>query len=90
MHQGEAFLAAEMGECQQILVKAELVFLKPGEVAERSRSPISLMPEGLLSRLSRDEVLDLVAFIEARCDRGHKVFQGGCGHPAPAPAPPPR
>jgi len=38
-------------------------------------SKISMMPEGLLDTLSRDEVLDLVAYLYSRGDRNHKMFR---------------
>jgi len=31
----------------------------------RTSSPVSIMPEGLLNTLSRDEILDLLAYLEA-------------------------
>ena len=45
------------------LAKAEPVVLKPKEIIEREKSPVSIMPKGLLDKLSRDEILDLVAYI---------------------------
>jgi hypothetical protein len=31
----------------------------------RASSPVSIMPEGLLNSLSREEILDLLAYLEA-------------------------
>jgi hypothetical protein len=39
---------------------------------------ISLMPEKLVNTLSREEILDLVAYIEARGRSNHRVY-GGMG-----------
>jgi hypothetical protein len=39
------------------------------------------MPEGLLNQLTREEILDLLAFVVARGNRNHELFQGGCGLP---------
>ena len=38
-------------------------------------SPISMMPEGLLDTLDRDEVLDLVAYLLSRGDRNDPMFK---------------
>ena len=37
-------------------------------------SPRSLLPEGLLNTLTRDEILDLVAYIRSGGDPGHQAF----------------
>ena len=39
------------------------------EVAERTRSDISTMPTGLLSTFARDEILDLLAYLETLAER---------------------
>jgi putative heme-binding domain-containing protein len=67
------------------LAKPDAVLLKPSEIAERKKSPTSIMPKGLLDKLTRDEILDLVAFIAARGDRNNEVFRRsghshGSGH----------
>jgi putative heme-binding domain-containing protein len=61
------------------LIKADPVELKPSEIAEESKSTTSIMPEGLLNQLTREEILDLLAFVVARGKRDHEAFQGG-GH----------
>jgi putative heme-binding domain-containing protein len=38
-------------------------------------SPVSMMPEGLLSTLDKDEILDLVAYLFSRGDREAKMFR---------------
>ncbi|HVR34837.1 MAG TPA: c-type cytochrome [Methylomirabilota bacterium] len=38
-------------------------------------SPISMMPEGLLSILTEEEILDLMAFLLSRGDREHRMFR---------------
>ena len=52
----------------------------PREIARtsilaRTRSDVSLMPLGLLNKLSREEILDLLAFVIARGDRKHMLFE---------------
>jgi putative heme-binding domain-containing protein len=59
------------------LVKAEPVELKVSDIAEESKSATSIMPEGLLNQLTREEILDLLAFVVARGKRDHAAFQGG-------------
>ncbi len=62
------------------LVKAEPLEIKVSEIAERKRVPQSMMPKGLLDKLTRDEILDLVSYIVARGDAKHAVFQAGHAH----------
>ena len=38
------------------------------------------MPKGLLDKLTREEILDLVAYLHARGNKDHAVFQGAGGH----------
>jgi putative heme-binding domain-containing protein len=62
------------------LVKSQPVLLKKAEIEERVKAPTSIMPKGLLDKLSREEILDLVAYIAAAGDAQHKLFQGGHEH----------
>jgi putative heme-binding domain-containing protein len=62
------------------LAKAEPVVLKKSEITERQKSPNSVMPKGLLDKLTREEILDLVAYVASRADPGHKLFQGAHEH----------
>ena len=54
--------------------------IKLTDIAERQKSPTSIMPVGLLDKLTREEILDLVAYIVAKGDAKHKLFQGGHEH----------
>src|SRR5262249_53627225 len=38
-------------------------------------SKISMMPEGLIDTLNREEILDLVGYLYSRGDRNHKMFR---------------
>ena len=51
--------------------------LKKSEIDERTKSPTSIMPKGLLDKLTREEILDLVAYVAARGDAKSPLFQGG-------------
>lgn len=62
------------------LAKSEPLILKKADIAERQKSPTSIMPKGLLDKLTREEILDLIAYIAAKGDANHKVFQGGHEH----------
>ena len=44
------------------------------DIVKRSVAKTSAMPEGLLNVLSRDEILDLLAFIEADAKPGAAAF----------------
>ena len=58
------------------LAKAEPVIIKADDIETRSKSPVSLMPKGLLDKLSREEILDLLAYIYSRANKSHPLFQG--------------
>ena len=44
-------------------------------VDQQKPSPVSMMPEGLLNTLNRDEVLDLIAYLLSRGDRSNAMFK---------------
>ena len=54
--------------------------LKKSEIEERKKSPTSIMPKGMLDQLTKEEILDLVAYITAKGDQRHKLFQGAHEH----------
>ncbi len=58
------------------LAKTVPVILDRAEIEERSKSPSSIMPKGLLDKLTREEILDLIAYIAARGDSRAAVFHG--------------
>lgn len=57
-------------------IKKKPILLDPADVASRIMAPKSIMPEGIVNRLSREEILDLIAFVYAGGDRKHMLFQG--------------
>lgn len=59
------------------LVKADPIVIKREDVVERTKSKVSIMPKGLLDKLTRDEILDLVAYVNARGNKNHPAFKGG-------------
>jgi putative heme-binding domain-containing protein len=62
------------------LAKSEPVILKKSDIAERKKSATSIMPKGLLDKLTREEILDLIAYVAAHGDAHHALFQGGHEH----------
>jgi putative heme-binding domain-containing protein len=53
----------------------KLVSVDRNKVDSIETSKISMMPEGLIDTFTRDEVLDLVAYLFSRGDRNHKMFR---------------
>ena len=62
------------------LVSTNPILIKRNDVAERQRSKVSIMPKGLLEKLTRDEILDLVAYLASRGDKNSPLFKGGHDH----------
>jgi putative heme-binding domain-containing protein len=62
------------------LARQEPTLLGKAEIEVREKSAISMMPQGLLDRLTADEILDLIAYVLARGDRQSELFQGGHHH----------
>ena len=62
------------------LAKTETLDLEPAEIASRKKSPSSIMPKGLLDKLSREEILDLIAYVIARGNPDLPLFHGGHDH----------
>jgi putative heme-binding domain-containing protein len=58
------------------LAKAAPTVLKQADVAAKKKLAVSIMPKGQLDQLTREEILDLIAYIVARGDPQHAVFQG--------------
>jgi putative heme-binding domain-containing protein len=62
------------------LAKAEPVVIKKSQIEEREKAKTSIMPKGLLDKLTRDEILDLIAYIAARGDKDSEFFKGNAEH----------
>ncbi len=61
------------------LAKAAATEIKVGDIMARKNSATSIMPKGLLDKLTREEILDLVALIHARGKKEHAVFGTAAG-----------
>jgi putative heme-binding domain-containing protein len=62
------------------IANANPIEINPAEVEERLKSPSSIMPKGLLDKLSREEIIDLIAYVLAKGDANHAIFKGAGGH----------
>ncbi len=58
-----------------MMTPRRIVTVRPDEILEVTPLETSPMPSGLLDRLSRDEVLDLLAYLVASGDPEHAVFR---------------
>lgn len=56
------------------LAKGDPAVIQKAEIEERTKSPTSIMPQGLLNKLTREEILDLLAYVFAKGDKKHPVF----------------
>jgi putative heme-binding domain-containing protein len=71
----------ELAVVENPLAKADPARIKKSDIDERSTSPVSIMPKGLLDKLTLDEVLDLVAYVAARGQESNCLFNpDGCPH----------
>jgi putative heme-binding domain-containing protein len=62
------------------LVSTQPVAIKRSDVEERQRSTTSLMPKGLLDKLTRDEILDLLAYVASGGNKQHPLFHAEGHH----------
>lgn len=62
------------------LARAEATRIAKSEIENRQASPVSLMPLGMVDRLSREEILDLLAYLVARGNPQHEVYEDGAHH----------
>jgi putative heme-binding domain-containing protein len=65
---------------QNPLAKAEPMVVKAIDIAARTKSPVSMMPKGLIDKLTKDEILDLIAYVYSRGNKKHGLFQDDAGH----------
>ncbi len=56
------------------LARGEPVVVLKSAIEERVKSTTSIMPQGLLNKLTREEILDLVAYVYAKGDKKHALF----------------
>ena len=56
------------------LASAKPVELKATSIVERKKVATSIMPKGLLDKLTREEILDLLAYVWGKADPKAKYF----------------
>jgi putative heme-binding domain-containing protein len=59
------------------LASTKPLVLKTGDVDQKTASKVSMMPKGLLDKLTREEILDLMAYVMSGANPKHKAFEGG-------------
>jgi putative heme-binding domain-containing protein len=60
-----------------MLDPSRMAGVRRGDIEEIKASPVSMMPDGLLDSLDRNEVLDLIAYLFSRGDRANPMFRRG-------------
>jgi putative heme-binding domain-containing protein len=56
--------------------KGDPLVVAKDDIEEQVKSPVSIMPRGLLDRLTREEILDLLAYLTARGNKSHAIYRG--------------
>ena len=56
------------------LAKDKATVILKDDIRFQKKSEVSLMPKGLLDKLSREEILDLIAYVMAKGDKEHKMY----------------
>ena len=72
--------ASEIHVSEDPVARPEPTIIKKNEIEERRKLPTSTMPKGLLSKLSREEILDLIAYVYAGGDQKHELFANNQHH----------
>ena len=62
--------------CENMLEPGNLTSVSRDEIEETLVSKVSMMPSGLINTLNRDELLDLVAYLQSGGDPDSPVFTG--------------
>jgi putative heme-binding domain-containing protein len=62
------------------VASAKPLEIKAGDIETRRKSMTSIMPKGLLDKMTKDEILDLLAYVRSGAEPKHKLFQGGHEH----------
>ncbi len=53
----------------------EAVDIPKSKIDEREESKTSIMPEGLLNTMSKEEILDLLAYLISAADQNHPAYR---------------
>jgi len=73
-------IVKEDGETVQVLdnptAPDKLRTLAKADIEEREASNVSIMPKGVLNKLTREEILDLLAYVVSKGDKKSELFSG--------------
>ncbi len=73
--------AESLHVADNLLNPSELKVIPKNEVSSRSEAPLSTMPNGLLVTFQKEEILDLLAYLQAGGDAKHANYKkDGAGH----------
>lgn len=70
----------ELRVIENPLLKTTTTVIPKSDIAERNRSTTSIMPKGMVDKLTQDEILDLLAYIRAGGSSSHSIYQSGHHH----------
>ena len=62
------------------LAKDKVTVIEKEFIEGRKKSTVSPMPAGMVDKLSKEEILDLIAYVISKGDMKHKIFEGGHEH----------
>jgi putative heme-binding domain-containing protein len=62
------------------LANAKPKEIKAAAIVEKKKALTSMMPKNLMDKLTKDEILDLAAYVWSKGDPKHKVFEGHHQH----------
>ena len=63
------------------MAKADPITISVDDIDDQVKSKLSIMPAGLLNKLTEEEILDLLAYIYAQGDMKHKMYSEHMHHP---------
>ncbi|WP_425616466.1 c-type cytochrome [Anatilimnocola sp. NA78] len=78
---GEAIAGRIIGEDDKTITirtdpfAREMTVIKKSDIEERQKSSVSEMPQGLINTLTKEEILDMVAYLRAQGKADDKAFQ---------------
>lgn len=62
------------------LAMREPIVIEKDEIEQQAESNVSIMPAGLLNKLTEEEVIDLVIYVFTKANPKHKIYHSGHGH----------
>ena len=54
----------------------KLRIIAKSDIEERDASNVSIMPQGVLNKLTREEIFDLLAYVVSKGDKKSELFSG--------------